>query len=190
MMAVEELAFLKDFEALSLEEQAFVLTEMPRAEYGRLRALLRAGARLDADVKPPDVLRGKLMTAMGKQARPSRLRRVAGYKIPLWPVLSVLCAAVAVCCFYLQPAQPFLPVPIEGVRVDTVFVEKIIWRERVVYRTKQQVNTVQNVEPVAFINPDLKKGIVIFDSLPAPFDLKTTGTSLADDPALIEMFTK
>jgi hypothetical protein len=188
MTAVEELAFLKDFDALSLEEQAFVQAEMSRAEYDRLRALLSAGARLDADVKPPDALRAKLMTAMGKQARPSRLRRVAGYKIPLWPVLGVLCAASA--WFYPQHVQPVSPAPVEKVRIDTVYADKIIWRERVVYRTKQQVNAVQNIEPVAFIKPDFKKGIAMYDSLPAPFDLKTTGTSLADEPALIEMFTK
>lgn len=190
MTAVEELAFLKDFEALSLEEQAFVQAEMSRAEYDRLRALLCAGARLDADARPPDALRAKLVTAMGKQVPPSRLRRVAGYKIPLWPVLGVLCAAVAGFWFYPQPAQPVSPAPIEKLRIDTVFVEKIIWRERVIYRTKQQVNAVQNIEPVAFINHDFKKGTAMFDSLPAPFDLKTTGTSLADEPALIDMFTK
>ncbi|MEI6411771.1 MAG: hypothetical protein WCR52_20435 [Bacteroidota bacterium] len=190
MTAVEELAFLKDYDALSLEEQAFVQAEMSRAEYDRLRALLCAGARLDADVKPPDALRAKLMTAMGKQVRPSRLRRVAGYKIPLWPVLGVLCVAAAGFWFYPQPAQPISPAPIEKVRIDTVYVDKIIWRERAVYRTKQQANTVQHVEPVAFMNPDFKKGIAIFDSFPAPFDLKTTGTSLADEPGLIDMFTK
>jgi hypothetical protein len=79
-------------------------------------------------------------------------------------------------------------VPTVEVKTDTVWVERIKWREKVVYKTQPLPEPLQ--EPIAAIpdrvqTPNLDSGLI-----PTPLSQQHLGTSLGDTPELMSFFTQ
>lgn len=190
---IEELALQKDFDALLPQERAQVLACMSQTEYEQLRLMLFNAPQLDADVVPPPALKGRLMAQMRaqKQAPIVSKRGLLHRAVPVWQML--LAAAVVIPLIYIalgaKNQGEMQPITLVQTKTDTVFQEKIIWRDRIKVRTR-----------IVFREKPNQPEMATSDLFPVPIavsPIDTTeintiskGTSLADDPVLMGFFTK
>ena len=182
---IEQLARAKPFEKLSATEQATVLLHLSQEAYTQLRDLLLLAPGIDAGPPPPPALRQRLLNHFARHTAPSRTR-LLHRRIPAWQA-AVFAGVLAAGVWWLKPKPvPVCPVAEQRVRVDTVFRERIIWKER-------KVRARAAAAPVAALGePHLRSEMVAADSLlhndrPLP---ATPGTPLSDNPDLIDFFVE
>lgn len=169
---IENLALTKSFAQLTEAERAEVLAEMSPEAYRQLRALLRAAPALDPGPGPAAALRARLLTHFAAAAVPARRWP---HHIPWWQAAAAMALAVAATLFFQKPVVREISTEVVQRQVDTVYIEKPQWRERVVWRTK----VVYRERPVALVPPA--------DSVPVIF---TPGASLEKEPALMQFFVQ
>lgn len=184
---IEQLARQKAFDALSPAEQAAVLAAMPRERYEHLRAVLLAAPALDPGPPPSADLRARLQTHLAaKTRRVGLLNR----RVPLWQAAAALVLAMTCLWFWKDDRVREVLRPVVQVRTDTVFLEKTLWRERVIVRETTVFRPRQLRLPVALAPeapPDssLLPGFALEKWMAPP-----TGTSLANEPALLDFFVQ
>ena len=185
---IENLARQKSFEAPSPEERAVVLSEMPREAYERLRAALRAAPALDADVQPPPALRRRLLARMAPPARPRAFLRRS---VPLWQAAAAVLAAAALAGFMKKTDPPATGLPVVELRTDTVFLQKIEWKERIVVRERVVFREKPPVPVVAFLPEKTDAAGGAIPEVPIiQFPAAPLGTSLGSEPGLLDFFVQ
>lgn len=167
---IENLALEKSFEQLGEAERAEVLTEMPPEAYNQLHALLSAAPALDPGPGPDATLRARLLTHIAGAAVSAGRRP---YRIPLWQAAAAVAVAVAATLFFQKPVVREVPAIVIQRQVDTVIIEKPLWREKVVYRYR----------PVPVARAPLNPA----DSVRA---LISPGASLETEPGLMQFFVQ
>lgn len=186
---IEQLALLKSFGELSQTERVAVLEEMSPEHYEQLRAVLLAAPSLDAGPLPSSALRARLLHRMSAKTQPSVLSR----KVPVWQAAAALALAVAVVWMLKVPVVREVEVaaPVAQTRTDKIYKEKIVWKERwtvrekVVYRDRPVVPEIaQAVLPVPSGTPEP------VDFPPEDLSVPPTGTSLGNEPALMDFFVQ
>ncbi|MBU6342914.1 MAG: hypothetical protein KGS48_15580 [Bacteroidetes bacterium] len=192
-LTIEALALQKDFDALLLQERTQVLANMSQTEYEQLRVMLLCAPRLDAGLAPPPALKGRLMAQMRTQrSGPIASKRGLLYRtIPVWQIL--LAVAMAIPCIYIAQVDEkqgeIHPVTLVQTKTDTVFQEKIIWRDRIKIRTRilfrEKTNHPEMATSDLFPVPIAVSPMDTTEIIPV-----SKGSSLADDPALMGFFTK
>lgn len=187
---IENLAARKSFSELTESERETVLAGMPREAYERLRAILLAAPALDAGPPPPPELRDRLLARMPAQ-RPSRgLAGALTLRLPVWQAAAAL--AIAVAAVWMLKAQNVrqIIVPVTEIRTDTLYREKIVWKERMTVREK----TVFRERPVAAASAPEKMAPrdAVPEEIPAPIfaEPPAAGTSLKDEPVLMDFFVQ
>lgn len=184
------LAREKDFSALSMAEQRWVLSEMSQIEFEHLRAILLAAPQMDANVQPSARLGSVLRAKMAESAKPSLFKRLITAKMPVW--LAVLAIGIfwAIGNFSVRRNAPEKTIREVQWRTDTLWQVKTLWRERVVERKNLKIRKKPVVEPLATVS-------ITSDSQalrPVPnapeFNTPRVGTSLADTPELMRFFTQ
>jgi hypothetical protein len=189
-MITEQLASQKDFNALSATERRHVLTEMSQMEYDHLRKVLLATQQLETTALPPAHLRTKLLARMSAQPKPSVFRRLLTTPIPMWQAAAILMLGIATVAMNKETIVVEKNTTAWQWRVDTVFQEKVLWRDRIVLKSK----IVYREKPLV---PPMASAPAKMDSLGAIPDFQANelsdtpiGTSLGDTPELMEFFTQ
>lgn len=195
---IEQLAVQKSFAELNPDERAAVLCEMTSEYYDQIRVILLAAPVLDKDQEPPLALRQRLLERLPARA-PAGFRQKPA---PLWAALSmVLVAALLsalVTAWLLQKGPANIrpdTAPVAAafrvdtlLRVDTLYLPRIEWRERIVWRERVVYRTAEAAQPVAesMFPPLFPSADTTRLNLPE----QRTGTSLANQPELMEFFIK
>jgi anti-sigma-K factor RskA len=190
---IEQLALQKDFEALLPQERAQVLASMSQTEYEQLRLMLLCAPQLDAEMVPPPALKGRLMAQMQAQKQAPAVSKLSllHRSVPVWQIL--LAAAVVIPMLYIaqigKDRRETMPTILVQTKIDTVFQDKIIWRDRIKIRTR-----------IVFREKTNHPEMATSDLFPVPIAGSPTdtteinpvsrGSSLADDPVLMGFFTK
>lgn len=184
---IEQFALLKSFGELSQTERAAVLEEMSPEHYEQLRAVMLAAPSLDAGPLPSSALRTRLLHRMSAKTQSSMLSR----KVPLWQAAAALALAVAAVWMLKIPVVREMAAPVAQTHTDTIYREKIVWKERwavrekVVYRERPVVPEIaQAVLPVPSGAPEP------VDFPPENLSVPPTGTSLGNEPALMDFFVQ
>lgn len=167
---IENLALEKSFEQLGEAERAEVLTEMPPEAYNQLHALLSAAPALDPGPGPDAILRARLLTYMAGSAVTAKGR---AFSITWWQAAAAVVLAVAATLFFQKPVVREVPAIVIQRQVDTVIIEKPLWREKVLFRYR--------TVPVAQapVNPaDSTRAII------------SPGASLETEPGLMQFFVQ
>ncbi len=190
---IEELALQKDFDALLPQERAQVLANMSQTEYAHLRALLLCAPQLDAEIVPPPALKGRLMAQMlaQKPALAVSKRGLLHRAVPVWQML-LAAAAVIPLIYIAQGAKnqgEVQPITLVQTKTDTVFQEKIIWRDRIKIRTRIVFREKPN-HPEMAASDLFPVPIAVLPIDTTELNSVSKGSSLADDPALMGFFTK
>ncbi len=180
------LASSKKFEALDKQETALVLSEMTESEYRKLSAVLCALPLLDADVVPPPRLKAALMAQFDPESivpePPSK--RWHQYAVTLWQAAAAVLGAVLITSWWCTNPRFTSPAAAHViVQKDTVWVEKIVWKERVVIKTIAL--------PAAPI--PVTVDMVQHDSMPEKSKkIPSSGSSIpiAAQPELLQFFTR
>ena len=190
-MNIDQLALHKDYDSLSPAERAFVLAEMPREEYEHLHQLLFATQGLDKEAEAPSRLRENLLSSMKKTAVPVPPPRLLTRSIPLWQAAAALFLCFAATFWMRKERVTEKTITAWQIRVDTVYKENILWRDRVivkkqiVYRDKETLQLEFAAKPENNVNalpdPDFQ-----VNELPETH----IGTSLGDTPELMGFFTQ
>jgi len=180
----------KSFEQLNSEEREQVLAAMSEAEYTRLRAVLLTAPALDAEVMPPTRLRAALLQQFMQQAPPPEPRQAwLNRPIPLWQAAAAVLLVVGAFLF-IRPERSIEAPPAvvqTVIRADTVFQERIVWKERVVVRYKTVSQT--NVPPIALeVFWPLRDSVST--SSPNEESEPVSGVSIARQPELLRFFTQ
>lgn len=187
--SIEQLAAQKPFDALSAAERALVLAEMSRESYEQIRVIILAAPALDAGLEPPLALRGKLLARMtaGAPARPPLWAR----PVPVWQAAAVLLVALAMVGLWKKETVREVSVPFVQVRVDTVFVPKIEWKERVVVREKLIYREKTPAAPIAVVPKSTGTPLSETPEFPG-YDMPAApvGTSLGNEPGLLDFFVE
>ena len=187
---ITQLAQEKDFAALSPAERAQVLAEMSREDYDQLRKVLRTSRDMDAQAHPPAALRARLMDRMTAQ-NPSPINRILSAKVPVWQAAAALLLAVAAVAMLKKDVVVEKAITHWQVRVDTVFQERVVWRDRVVVWEKVVFREKTPEQPMALI-PENKDSQLVVPNYPEVEWTVTPrlGTSLGDTPELMSFFTQ
>lgn len=166
----------KNFESLTTTEKEWVLDSMTAAEYQRLHTALQLAPALDENVAPSPQLRTSLMAQFEKPVSLLPSPQPAWYlkRVPVWQAAAVLLlVAGAIAGLSHDDRKPAAVVQTIQT-TDTVFVEKIVWKERVVIK---KVKIKVPAEMAASPDPAGKP------------DAPATGTSVAAQPELMQFFT-
>jgi hypothetical protein len=166
---------------------------MSQTEYEQLRALLLCAPQLDAEMVPPPALKGRLMAQMQaqKQAPIASKRGLLHRTIPVWQML--LAAAVVIPLIYIAQGTEnkgeIQPITLVQTKTDTVFQERIIWRDRIKIRTRIVFREKTN-HPEMATSDLFPVPIAVSPADTTEINPVSKGTSLADDPILMGFFTK
>lgn len=186
---IEQLAAQKPFDALTAEEREIVLPVMSRESYEQTRAIILAAPALDAGLEPPLALRDALIRHM-KTIAPAR-RPVWARPIPVWQAAAALLGAVILAGLLQWDATGKMPAPVVELRIDTVYVPTIEWKERVLIREKIVYQLPKTSPPAAA--PDPPKGIPLSETPDFPGSeppASPIGASLGSQPELLDFFAK
>ncbi len=184
---IEALARQKDFAALSASERAQVLEAMPAEEYDRLHVLLQAVRMQHAHEDAPAYLRASLIGRMAVNSRQDWFLR---YVTPILRAAAIFILGMATAMLLRKTTVVEKVVTEHTHTVDTIYLEKTLWRERVRWKTKHVyiektpakpspaavVNTVEHIALPEFNSKDLSNNAI--------------GTSLGDTPELMQFFTQ
>ena len=186
----ENLAARKSFSELSQTEREAVLAGMSREAYEHLRAILLAAPALDAGPPPPPELRDRLLARMQAPAPSRRPARMLTMRLPVWQAAAMAIAVAAAVWLLKAQNVRHVIVPVTEIRTDTLYREKIVWKERVVVREK----TVFREAPAAAAFASEKTALrdAVPEEIPAPTfaEPPATGTSLKDEPVLMDFFVQ
>lgn len=186
---VENLASRKTFSELTETEREAVLAEMSPDAYENLRALLLAAPALDTGPLPPAALRARLLDRMAATAPRRSMSGVLALRMPVWQAAAVLAIAVAVVWFLKAPVVQEVAVPVVRIQTDTFFREKVVWRERVVFREKAAPQE-NPALVIALPEPFFPREPAAPEIPSAMFEQAPAGTSLRDEPALMDFFVQ
>jgi len=201
-MNIETLAQQKDFDHLSPVERAEVLAEMSADEYEQLHLTLSTLRDMDADARPTPLLRERLLGRLAEQHHPPR-PRWHRRPVPLWQAAAAALLVGGAVAFFF-PKKDLGPDggrwTMDGGRQtadggrqraavlrDTIWLTKIVYRERTVYRERRPENALENPPPQAFMESHPLP--VLTDSIPAaPFALPAApaGTPVSAWPELMQ----
>lgn len=198
-MNIEILAQQKSFDRLSPAERAEVLAEMSADEYEQLRLTISTLRNMDTDVRPTPLLRERLLSRLAERQRPPRLRWHSR-PVPLWQAAAAALLVGGAVAFFFPKKNLRMAEPDGGRGVvdggrgtaapmlrDTVWLTKIVYRERTVYRERRPENALESPPPQAFVEPHPLP--VLTDSIPAaPFALPAApaGTPVSAWPELMQ----
>ena len=197
MKHIELLAAEKSFDQPSESEKAQVLALMPAQRYTRLHELLRKAATLDANVEPTPELASRLQQRMMlrgsvlPQTPSPRLHRISRLRIPVWQTAAAVVIAFAIGNWTktqtsMPPAKPDMVVKTE-IRTDTIFVDRIRWKEKVVWRTPATASPVVS----AAENFSGLAETPAATALPEPgSDFAAPGAPIGEQPELLQFFTQ
>lgn len=177
---IVDLARRKHFESLDAGEKAQVLAEMNREEYNRLRQVLLAAPRLDDGVNPPDALRARILARAQPRASWYRAR------VPLWLVAAALALGLVAGNFMGRKQPLERTITVERLRVDTVWQEKVLWRDREGIRREIRNNT----RPASTLPVRIDTVTVMPMAGTVASDSGSSGISLKDMPDLAGFFTR
>lgn len=186
---VENLASRKTFSELTETEREAVLAEMSPEAYENLRALLLAAPALDTGPLPPAALRARLLDRMAATAPHRSTSGVLALCMPVWQAAAVLAIAVAAVWFLKAPVVQEVAVPVVRIQNDTFFREKVVWRERVVFREKAAPQE-NPALVIALPEPFFPREPAVPEIPSALFEQAPAGTSLRDEPALMDFFVQ
>lgn len=166
----------KSFDTLTASEKDWVLETMTEAEYQRLYTTLQLAPQLDESVVPSPRLRASLIAQFEKPVPLAPTPQPAWYLrgVPVWQAAAVWLLVAGTMMTLSRPGRKSEPVVQTIQTIDTVYVEKIVWKERVV------VKTVKTKVPTEMAS--------VADSVsrtPKP----VAGTSIAAQPELMQFFT-
>ena len=167
-MKIEDWAMKRDWAALTHTEQKYVLTQMSQAEYQHLHERLQGIKALDAEVQPPANLRARLMEQLAVQEKMDRTPLWWKRQVPLWQVAAAILLGVLSTVWISRSEPKVIEPSVVQVR-DTLFQEKVVWRERVVQKTVVVYRDRDSVQ----VAPNRPKGV-----------------SLEDAPELLGLFTQ
>lgn len=178
---IEQLAKEKAFDRLSNAEKALVLSMMPREEYDQIRRMLQMAESMDASVVAPERLRARVMTQFPKPE---------GVRVSIWLALGMLAIGWGAMWLFRPVEIQEKWVPIVQQKTDTVWVERIKWREKVVYKTRMVPVSSPLPKSIA-LQPDPVNIIPAAPLyLPESGMQQAIGTSLGDTPELMSFFTQ
>lgn len=189
-MNTEQLALQKDFASLNPAERALVLAEMPQEEFEQLRKLLLTTQRMDSGVEPPAHLRAGLMAKFSEQSKPSGIRRLITARIPIWQAAAALMLGIAVVSLMKKEVVVEKTVTAWQLRVDTVFQEKTLWRERLIVKNRVVFQEKLPAPPMAFSSEKVDTQSFTPNFQPGELSDTHIGTSLGDTPELMDFFTQ
>ena len=181
-MNAEELALQKDFRALSANEKALVLAEMSEEEYAQLRKVLLATRQLDTDRLPPSRLRAELLASMSKKNRPNGIRHLISTPVPLWLSAAALITGIVAVSFLQKEHIVEKTVTAWQWRVDTVFLEKTLWRDRIVLKSKVIFREKTPNQPLTTVPLEINDPLGVPAFQTPEFSEPHVGTSLGDTP--------
>ncbi|HAD12959.1 MAG TPA: hypothetical protein DCF33_11050 [Saprospirales bacterium] len=178
---IEQLAEEKAFESLSHSEKAMVLSYMPREEYDQIRRIIQTAGVLDASVAAPERMRANLLAQFPKSK---------GGVVSIWLALGILAAGWWLMWQFRPVKIQIKEIPVTQVKTDTVWLERVQWREKVVYKTRVLQAPSPNPEPLV----SRSENKIPWDEAPVlttePPALQHLGTSLGDMPELMSFFTQ
>lgn len=185
------LARHKSFSQLTDAEQALVLDAMPAETYQQLRRMLLMAPAMDTDVQPPARLRANLLQQFTQPVpRPSLLQRCIQARLPVWQAAAVLLLTLGVAGFVTKesPEKPQI-ITRTIVRLDTVFQDRVVWRERVVIRYRTNAQPLAAI-PAPLIERDSNPPLIRYNNWTAYLTDTTSGNSLDQQPELLQFFTQ
>lgn len=186
---IEYLAARKPFSKLTNAEREAVCELMSREAYEHLRAILLLAPALDEGPPPPAALRDRLLARMSAAPGPRGLGRAMSLHIPAWQAAAAFLFAMAAVWFLKKEQVRTIVTPVVQIQTDTLYREKIVWKERIVLHEK----TVYRNSPVvkAAVPEASSKKESIAEEIPAgAFTVPGAGTSLKDEPALMDFFVQ
>lgn len=186
---IEQLASQKNFQELSPAECALVLAEMPQEAYEQLHQLLQASRQLETASVPPARLRTHLMAAMAEKATPTGVQRFLKTRVPVWQASAVLILGVATAMLFKREVVVEKTVTSWLTRVDTVTLEKVVWRDRIVVKNKVVYREKTLAVPMATATQLIENQINVPDFNTETIKQPHIGTSLGDTPELMGFFT-
>lgn len=200
MEEIASLASERRFETLTAAEQKLVLQQMSAAEFDQLHAVLQSARHIDAGVAPPADLGARLQARMAAKTvavkKASFFRRVVSLRIPVWQVAAALLLLFFVQSFFKTnengQVAPF-PVVQTLIQTDTVFLEKVRWKERVVWLERAPEKENPGITPLASaqLEPLVSPANVLPEKLPAiSLDMPATGAPIGEQPELLQFFTQ
>jgi hypothetical protein len=198
MRDIAPLAAEKSFADLNTQEKECVLAVMTADAFDQLHRTLRSAATLDADVAPPPALAARLRHRMAEHrpapAQKPFLQRIAHIRVPVWQAAAAVLFVLAV-GQWRKTEQPVTvsPAPLVKtiVRTDTVFLEKIKWKERIVFR--------KSASPMPAGQESISPGFAAEIPQPAPAvnflptttpEYSASGTPIGEQPELLQFFTQ
>lgn len=196
MEDIASLAAEKPFAALTAPEQEQVLALMPAADFDNLYEVLKRARALDADAAPPAALGMRLQQHMARQTRTvektSIFQRVISIRIPVWQVA----AGIALAFFIGRSIHPgattgeVAPAIVQTViKTDTVFLEKVQWKERVVIH--ERFATAPIPTPGNTAAAELADPISPENPIPEmPIEISGAGSPIGAQPELFQFFTQ
>ena len=162
-MQLDELLIHKSFENLNEEERQFVLENLDRQQYDRLRALI-VGVNADKEIKTKPSTKDQLMLQMKAKRKPIYLA-ILQFKVSAFAAVCLL-FIMAISVYFFQPVQTvevqkIVTIPaapkINTVvvnQIDTIYIEKQV--EVPVYITKYiPTNPKQKESPENLSNKSL-----------------------------------
>lgn len=183
------------FETLSSAEQQQVLAQMTAARFDQLHQALQQARTLDAEVTPPaDLglrLQQRMATLIHHAPQVSFFHRLASWRMPVWQAAAA--AAMLVFAVYkygnTETVVPAPPLVQTLIKTDTVFLEKVQWKERIVWRERPEKVT----EPAA--NPAVATvathAVFPENRLPElPLEISSAGAPIGAQPELLQFFTQ
>lgn len=165
----------KNFDTLTDTEKQWVLSAMTETEFRQVYAALQMAPKMDETVAPPPRLRATLMEQFAAPVSLPQKPQPAWYLrgVPVWQAAAVLLlVAGGVMALSRPDVQKPEPVVQTVHTTDTVFVEKIVWKERVVIKSVERKIPVETAAHIPAETPGTK------------------GTSIADQPELLQFFSK
>ena len=199
MKEIAPLAAEKSFAELNDFQKESVLAVMTADAFDQLHRTLRSAATLDADVAPPPALAARLRHHMAEYtSAPTKkpfLHRVSHIRVPVWQAAAAILLALVIGQIHAKrdASLPASPAPLVQtiVRTDTVFLEKIKWKERIVFR--------KSASPMPAGQESNSPGFAVEMLQPAPAvnflptttpEYSASGTPIGEQPELLQFFTQ
>ena len=152
---IEQLMLLKDFEALSLQEKAFIQDWMSPEDYQQQRKILIESKRILSQKAPLVNANLQQLQAHFKATHKNK-SNLASTNIPIYQAL-LLATLVGIFVWCWRPVSVQTRIQKEIVylpKVDTVFQERWIEKEKVVYKTKKIQIPVLQIDTIYIPNID------------------------------------
>lgn len=134
---IEQLMLLKDFEALNFQEKAFIQELMSPEAYQQQRTVLIESKRLLAQKAPLEKTNLQQLQTLFKEKHADKASW-RSMNIPIYQAV-LLAALVGFIVWFWRPVSIETRLQKEIVylpKVDTIFQEKLVEKERIIYKTK------------------------------------------------------